>query len=307
MWWVQADRDPAELKQLRSKPRNEPTTATVSVLATRPYAAVVLDIEGTTTPITFVHDVLFPYAHKHVRSFLEEHYTEPFVQETLRMLREQAEGDAAAGMTVTRLPDLTTAGLREVVDAAVANVHEQMALDRKTTVLKRLQGPIWQEGYARGAFKAVVYADCPLAFQRWKQHGIPIYIYSSGSVAAQQLLFRHTQFGDLTPYISGYFDTTTGPKRAAASYDAIATAIRVPAERVLFASDILEEAQAAVQAGYGDVWRGTCFVSLILIVCRLSLYVRFGHAVLMLRKGNAPLSDGHGLPTSLHFLDLTNF
>jgi enolase-phosphatase E1 len=124
-----------------------------------------------------------------------------------------------------------------------------MSQDRKSTALKSLQGKIWEAGYLNGRLHSEVYPDVPPAFARWTRQQKRIYIYSSGSVLAQQLLFAHTANGDLTGYISGYFDTTTGPKKVAASYQSIAEAIGCPAAEVLFLSDVTGELDAATDAG----------------------------------------------------------
>jgi 2,3-diketo-5-methylthio-1-phosphopentane phosphatase len=242
--------DPAHLQQVRKRVRNAPTADVVSVLAQRPYAGVVLDIEGTTSPISFVADTLFPYARAHVRSFLERHFDDAAVRADLAALAAQSAADAAAGMGTTAVPLPDSAPRTAVIEAAVQNVLEQMSLDRKTTALKALQGRIWEQAYASGELRAVVFSDVPFALQRWRTHRIPVFIYSSGSVAAQKLLFRHTQFGDLSGDLAGYFDTTTGPKRAASSYTAIASGIGIDVGRLVFATDVLEEAKAARAAGY---------------------------------------------------------
>jgi enolase-phosphatase E1 len=176
--------------------------------------AVLLDIEGTTTPIAFVTGVLFPFARRHLRSYLA-----------------QRTADAAT------------------LDAAVASLERLMDDDSKATELKELQGRIWEEGYRRGELVAEVFPDVPRALARWREQEIPVGIFSSGSVHAQQLLFRHTTAGDLTPFLRWYFDTHIGPKRDPESYRRIAGEIGHPAGAMLFVSDVSAELDAARDAG----------------------------------------------------------
>lgn len=217
------------------------------------YRAVVLDIEGTTTPISFVYDVLFPYAREALEDFLEAHWDDEGVQADVASLREQVAADVAAGVegVVPILSGEDGAGedAAEVRRSALENLRWQMDRDRKTTGLKSLQGKIWRAGYESGALKGVVYDDVLLAFKSWEQRGRKVCIYSSGSVAAQQLLFRYSTHGDMTIFIEGYYDTTTGPKKEAESYGKICADMgREPGE-VVFATDNLDEARAAREAG----------------------------------------------------------
>ncbi len=195
---------------------------------------MLLDIEGTTTPVEFVYQVLFPYARERVRDFLERHSGEGGVRGDLEALaKERAAGPE-------QVMDL---------DSAVAYVHGLMDRDRKSTPLKSLQGKIWEEGYRRGELRGQVYPDVPLALARWSQQGKSVAIFSSGSILAQKLLFSSTQAGDLTRFLRAYFDTTTGPKADAESYRRIASALGLPAPQVLFLSDVAAELDAARQAG----------------------------------------------------------
>lgn len=192
--------------------------------------AIVTDIEGTTTSIDFVHQELFPYARQHLRAFLQVHANEPAV-------REQLDGVAdAEGRTLS-------------VDEAASVLERWIDEDRKATPLKALQGMVWRRGYEAGELKGHVYADTPDYLRRWQGSGKKLYVYSSGSVEAQKLIFGHTEFGDLTPLFSGYFDTRIGGKRESASYAAILSDIGLDGESVLFLSDIGEELDAARQAG----------------------------------------------------------
>ncbi len=204
--------------------------------------AILLDIEGTTTPIEFVSVVLFPYARARARDFLR-HGEEPAVREDLRRLREEQAADERAGSSPPPW--------RDTLDSAVAYVHFLMDRDRKSTGLKSLQGRIWEEGYRSGALRGEVFPDVPIAFERWRRQGRDIAIFSSGSVLAQKLLFASTPAGDLTRYIRAYFDTTTGPKREAQSYRRIARALGYESREVLFLSDVLAELDAAREAGMG--------------------------------------------------------
>ena len=190
-------------------------------------AAVVTDIEGTTTRISFVHDVLFPYARARLPDFLGERGAEPEIAAALAEVRQLAPN----------APELAT--LLSWMDA-----------DAKITPLKTLQGLIWGEGFATGALRGELYADVAPALRAWHAAGVRLYVYSSGSVAAQRLLFRHTQEGDLAGLFSGFFDTRVGAKREPASYVSIAAATASPATDMLFLSDVGAELDAAAAAGW---------------------------------------------------------
>lgn len=207
--------------------------------------AVLLDIEGTTTPVDFVFEVLFPFAHDRVAAFLRDHGQEAEVQSDLALLRTEYEADRAQVSQKIPLP----AWEGEDPTAAVPYVQYLIAIDRKSTGLKSLQGKIWNQGYQDGTLRSVVFEDVKPAFERWTEFGKKLYIFSSGSIQAQQLLFRYSEAGDLTPYLSGYFDTTTGSKREANSYRAITEAIELSPSQILFISDVVAELKAAQQAG----------------------------------------------------------
>ena len=181
--------------------------------------AILLDIEGTTSSIAFVAETLFPYARKHLAAYVAAH------------------ADEVAPI------------LAEVPGDPVETLIQWIDEDRKATPLKTLQGLIWAQGYADGELDGHVYPDTPEAMRRWKAMGIDIHIYSSGSIAAQKLIFGHSVAGDLTPLLSGYFDTTTGPKREADSYTRIAEALDLPPGDILFLTDVQAEADAARAAG----------------------------------------------------------
>ena len=187
---------------------------------TRTPKAILLDIEGTTSSISFVADELFPYARKHLAAFVESN------------------------------PEVSAPILAEIPgDDPVATLLQWIDEDRKATPLKTLQGLIWAKGYADGTLKGHVYSDTPEALRRWRAAGIPVHIYSSGSIAAQKLIFGHSIAGDLLPWLSGHFDTTTGGKREAASYARIADALGLAPGDILFISDVQAETDAAKAAG----------------------------------------------------------
>ena len=207
---------------------------------------VLLDIEGTTTPIEYVYKTLFPYARSRSREFLLNHYETAEVADIISMLSAQQEADDAAGLNPPYW-QFGTPG--DEAGSAVAYVHWLMDRDRKVTALKILQGRIWREGYENRRLTGEVYPDVLRAFTRWREAGVRIAIFSSGSVEAQQLLFANSIAGDLTEYIEAYFDTTTGPKREASSYERIAAELGIEAEKILFVSDVAEELDAADIAG----------------------------------------------------------
>ena len=196
-------------------------------------SAILLDIEGTTTPIAFVHDVLFSYAREHVREFLAT----DSAAEDIALLRDEHAVDRDA-------PALT-----EEIESVATYVEWLIKLDRKSTALKSLQGKIWRQGYEEGSLQSQVFADVAPAFARWRERGLRISIFSSGSVLAQQLLFAHTEVGDLTPFIDSYFDTKIGKKGEAESYRKIAEAMELPPQEILFISDVVAELDAANEAG----------------------------------------------------------
>lgn len=195
-------------------------------------SAILLDIEGTTTPIAFVHDVLFTYAREHVRDYVVQHPND------ITQLREEHVRESEGAPPLTN--DL---------DSIVTYVNWLIDRDRKSTGLKSLQGKIWREGYTQGTLKAQVFDDVRPAFERWHKAGLKISIFSSGSVLAQQLLFAHTESGDLTTFIGDYFDTTVGAKGDAESYRRIANNLNLAPEQILFISDVVTELEAARNAG----------------------------------------------------------
>lgn len=206
-------------------------------LAERGLRAVLLDIEGTTTPIAFVHEVLFPYARARLARYLEAHWDEHEVTEVRRRLGEESEARA---------------GLRTAGDVA-AFALRLMDRDRKSPGLKLLQGLIWEEGYRVGQLRGQVYEDVPDSIRRWRASGADVAIYSSGSELAQRLLFQSTPHGDLTPHLKAFFDTSVGAKVDETSYARIATALGRPPGEILFVSDVMLELKAARDAGMAVV------------------------------------------------------
>jgi enolase-phosphatase E1 len=207
---------------------------------------ILLDIEGTTTPIAFVTGTLVPYARTHLHAYLERHAGSPHGAALIDAVRREYEADATAGARGAIQPWGTG---EQRVPAAAAYLIALMDHDRKSTALKELQGYIWEHGYRSGALVAPVYPDVGPAFVRWRRDGQTIGIFSSGSVLAQQWLFRCSTAGDLTPHLHAYWDTHTGPKRDPASYERIAREIGAPAKDVLFISDVSAELDAARTAG----------------------------------------------------------
>ena len=207
---------------------------------------ILLDIEGTTTPIDFVTKTLFPYASCKMESFLRENSQDQAVRTLIAELRNQQQEDAKCRL---HPPDWKQEVQEAELKSAVAYCRWLIEKDSKCTPLKSLQGIIWEAGYASGELHGQVYPDVPLAFERWRRQEREIAIYSSGSVLAQRLLFQSTAFGDLTVFICDYFDTHVGVKQDPASYTKIAAALRWPPGEILFISDAVNEVDAAQAAG----------------------------------------------------------
>jgi enolase-phosphatase E1 len=189
-------------------------------------AAVLTDIEGTTSSIAFVKETLFPFAAEALEGFLAAHGAEPAVAAILAEVRAAAPGQDP-----------------------VAALRGWMAADAKVTPLKALQGLIWHQGFAEGRLQGHLWPDVAACLRAWAAGGVALAVYSSGSAAAQRDLFGHTEAGDLTPLFRGFFDTRMGAKREAPSYVAIAAALGLPSGQVLFLSDVAEELDAATAAG----------------------------------------------------------
>jgi enolase-phosphatase E1 len=196
-----------------------------------PIKAILTDIEGTTSAVSFVFDVLFPYAARHLPDFVRQNAARADVAEQLDVVRRDSNEP--------------NADVERVIDILLGWIAE----DRKATPLKALQGMVWERGYQAGELKGHVYPDAVEALKRWHQDGFKLFVYSSGSIQAQKLIFGCSQAGDLSPLFSGYFDTTSGPKREAKSYERITQAIGLDASQILFLSDIVDELDAARTAG----------------------------------------------------------
>jgi enolase-phosphatase E1 len=218
-----------------------------------------LDVEGTTSPVSLVSEWLFPYARRHLRAYLHEHAGEPEADADFALL--VGENSAETATDVPRFASF------EDLDRAGDYLLWLMDRDGKSTALNSIQGKIWKSGYLAGELVGTVFPDVPEAFERWSWVA-KVAIYSSGSVEAQRLIFRYSSAGDLTRFISGYFDTRTGAKTSVESYRAIARGCGVAAGEILFVSDLLRELDPAREAG-----------------CRTRL---------SLREGNQPVPDMHG-------------
>jgi enolase-phosphatase E1 len=208
--------------------------------------AILLDIEGTTTPIDFVLRTLFPFARRRLQEFLKEHGSEPNIREDVAALRMQHRADTAEKLNPPQWLDDSPGAELESAAAYGAWLIDR---DSKCSALKSLQGKIWQEGYRTGDLRGEVYSDVPAALARWSRQGKIICIFSSGSVLAQKLLFGSTAAGDLTGFLRAYFDTTTGPKNAPESYLRIAQTLALETPNILFISDVAKELDAARDAG----------------------------------------------------------
>lgn len=195
--------------------------------------AIVTDIEGTTSSIAFVHDVLFPYSRARLADYVRTHAGE--LSDILNAVRE-----------VAGTPDID-------IEACIAQLTEWHDADRKIGPLKELQGRIWAQGYGTGELKGHIYPDAVAGLRRWQAQDIPVYVYSSGSVGAQKLIFGHSEAGDLLNLFAGHFDTAIGGKKEAASYRAIADELDQPPGDILFLSDVEEELAAAREAGMGTI------------------------------------------------------
>jgi enolase-phosphatase E1 len=196
--------------------------------------AIVTDIEGTTSSLSFVKEILFPYARANLADYVRLHAEEP----PIKLLLEATSKELGVALDT---------------EQAITQLIQWLDEDKKATPLKSLQGLIWEAGYKKGDFKGHVYQDAVDNLKNWKAKGLDLYIYSSGSVYAQKLLFEHTEYGDLTPLFSGYFDTLIGGKKERDSYLTIANQIGIPADQLLFLSDIKEELDAAKTAGFKTI------------------------------------------------------
>jgi enolase-phosphatase E1 len=233
---------------------------------------ILLDIEGTTSSVSFVYDVMFPFVRRELVRFLETNWNRTDTAAACEQIARDA-GQASFAEWAASAGD--QASQQQVV---VDEVKRLMDGDVKATGLKHLQGLIWEAGFQSGELQAHVYEDVPQALQQWKSRGIDVRIYSSGSVQAQRLFFGHTIAGDLLAMFSGHYDTTTGPKREAASYQLIACDFKIPPAEILFISDVVAELDAARASGM--------------------------QTALASRPGNAAAAPGHGHPEIRSFAEV---
>ncbi|GBB87458.1 hypothetical protein RclHR1_13920009 [Rhizophagus clarus] len=234
------------------------------------YKCVLLDIEGTTTPISFVHDRLFSYVKNNLVNFLNENWNSLELQEQIQLLREQAMKDVNNNVSDAILvPEKQQEGEKtnedEIKKAIIQNIQWQMTINRKIGALKSFQGFMWKSGYESGELKGELFDDVLVALKKWKENGIKIYIFSSGSISAQQSLFKNSDKGNLSEYIDGYFDTSIGSKTEKSSYVNIAKEIQFEPKDILFLSDSVKEIISA---------KSVCYQTAV-----------------MERKNNIPLSD----------------
>ncbi|KAJ1685628.1 hypothetical protein LUZ63_017018 [Rhynchospora breviuscula] len=240
---------------------------------------IVLDIEGTTTPISFVTDILFPYARDNVRKHLLSTFDKEETKADIELIRVQVEEDCKNGVAGAVPIPAENSGRDCVVDAIVTNVEAMIKADRKITSLKQLQGHIWRTGFESKELQGIVFEDVPGVLKKWHSEGKKVYIYSSGSREAQRLLFGNTSYGDLRKYLCGFFDTTVGNKKETRSYLEIAQSLGVDSEsQILFVTDVYQEAVAANAAGY--------------------------EVLISIRPGNAPLPSDHGFRTIASFVEI---
>ncbi len=233
--------------------------------------SVLLDIEGTVSPVSFVYDVLFPFARERASDFLNNHWDEPDTQKSLEYMAKDAGFETAASWFEAK-----AGSPQEIV---LAEVNRLMDADIKATGLKELQGVIWKTGYAKGLLTSELFDDVPDALQSWSQTGFDVSIYSSGSIGAQKTFFAHTKYGDMTKFLNSHFDTTSGGKKHSESYETIGNKLGIKLENIVFLSDIVDELDAASKAGL--------------------------KTALVVRKGNAPQPDStHTSIKSLAELDL---
>ena len=237
----------------------------ISSFSTNSLHGILLDIEGTTSPIDFVYKVLFPYARLHLEDYLKRKAGSQELERDLLQLREEYTKDLAE---ISAPPEWIDAPPDAQIQSAARYVFWLMDRDRKSTGLKSLQGKIWQEGYLKGELKSQVFPDVPPALNGWKEKNLDLRVFSSGSVLAQKLLFANTQTGDLTGFLNGYFDTGIGPKTSPESYRRIAAEFQLAASEVLFVSDVVKELDAASSSGM--------------------------KTLLSVRPGNPPQPKGHG-------------
>jgi enolase-phosphatase E1 len=237
---------------------------------------ILLDIEGTTSSVSFVYDVMFPYVRKHLTFEVFSNWLEPEYIEAFHAIARDAGHDSLDAWLKTK--GLTRENPLRAAEVVCGEVTLLMDSDAKATGLKQLQGLVWQSGFESGELKAHVYDDVPSALTAWNAAGKDVRIYSSGSIQAQKLFFGHTISGNLLSQFRGHYDTTTGPKKEAESYRKIAAEFASPPMEILFLSDIVAELDAARTAGL--------------------------HTGLVVRPGNAAASLDHGHSVLENFAQL---
>ncbi|KAF7394748.1 hypothetical protein HZH66_007922 [Vespula vulgaris] len=208
---------------------------------------ILVDIEGTTTSISFVKETLFPYVRENLKKYIDTNWDDDKFKQDYHKLKEQAKKDEED--KVEGFIPIVDSNMEEEKESLMKNILWQMDNDRKTGALKQLQGHMWQEAYKSTAIKGHVYDDVPKALESWMNDGKKIYVYSSGSVEAQKLLFGNSEQGDLLKYFSGFFDTEIGAKQECDSYKNILSKIGEKPDNVIFLTDIVREAAAAKEAG----------------------------------------------------------
>ena len=209
---------------------------------------LLLDIEGTTCPITFVSSVLFPYAKKQLKPYLDTNSSDDAVRQLIKDAWNEWRNDPDP-KSQAMLKDGTTEAEDIENEGIHAYLQHLISIDRKSTTLKDLQGRIWEQGYDLGSIQSELYPETLTALHAWASAGLKLAVYSSGSVAAQQLLYQHTANGDICQLFCGWFDTRTGPKKEAASYTSIAQTLNTGVNEITFVSDNQAECNAARKAG----------------------------------------------------------
>ena len=208
---------------------------------------LLLDIEGTTCPVSFVCDILFPFAKQELNSYVKQHGNKSAQNRALDEARKEWSEDQSTESTQLK----RQVALRQIseIDGLIQYLEHLISVDRKSTALKDIQGQIWEHGYYRGELKAELFPEAAECLQQWHQQGITLSVYSSGSIQAQKLLYRHTSKGNLESLFSYWFDTHTGPKKTAESYIKIVSQLNSAPEDIWFVSDNGAECDAARMAG----------------------------------------------------------
>ena len=208
---------------------------------------LLLDIEGTTCPVSFVSDILFPFATKHLSSYIKQHWNKNSQDKAIQEANEEWSADHSAESM--RIKKQLSQGEIQEIDGLIQYLKHLISIDKKSTALKDLQGKIWEYGYNNGELKSVLFPETAECLRQWHEQGLTLSVYSSGSIQAQKLLYRHSTNGNLEGFFSQWFDTNTGPKKSTESYTVIAQEINCPPDNIWFASDNGAECDAARSAG----------------------------------------------------------